>query len=661
MIYSLLILLAFAVCGFSQPWQWELYEGDYYNPTGFPAPILSGEEGAAAVFGNFDGEGTDELFMCAWEDYVVAQRDSGVFHWTSFVGTAGPLGVGCEAANLDTDESDELIVFGDDGVHVWEAVLFDPWEWQQRDDLLEGFDIPEGAVRGIYGDYDGDGLLNAFYWSGVWDGHFELWERTADQDWAVDTSFDGGGGVSSGIYDGDFDHDGDTDIAIAPLFTDVPLFGGFGENTAQGIVWHLQTEGMYDFPGPTGGDIDGDGVWKGLYAYEGYSGFTVVEVEHDSLQFLRVAERHYVGGLFAPIIGNFRTGSQTVVGAVRNWSYGAPFYHNEAFACMSHSDSGWRDLNNNFEIAWDYNCVLGNKSDLNGDGLDDILSLLRSQSIGGATTCMIWRNTGDEDADAYVSSPITRTFLTRRFMQNPDTLFQSHQIGDVSGDGRAELGVLATVGTDSSRILFFEKLGEIEDTTFVARPEWCTSLPGGMTGLRLADIDNDGLAEIIAHRNNGSWRTFFRRNGVWQEYSSILPTIMANDVSFADADNDGDLDLFAGDQLWYSLSPSNTDYPFILQPSAFSLSAYPNPFNSTTTFTYDLPQRSNVELTIFNLLGEQVAVLVQGAQEAGAHTARWQPSDGVEVRRGQQVSSGIYFAKLSAGTSIKTQKVVYLR
>lgn len=63
------------------------------------------------------------------------------------------------------------------------------------------------------------------------------------------------------------------------------------------------------------------------------------------------------------------------------------------------------------------------------------------------------------------------------------------------------------------------------------------------------------------------------------------------------------------------------------QPGTFNLSQnYPNPFNAGTAIRYNLQQRSEVELTIYNTLGQKVETLVSGLQPAGAYEIRWQPS-----------------------------------
>jgi hypothetical protein len=74
------------------------------------------------------------------------------------------------------------------------------------------------------------------------------------------------------------------------------------------------------------------------------------------------------------------------------------------------------------------------------------------------------------------------------------------------------------------------------------------------------------------------------------------------------------------------------------------LQNYPNPFNPTTQIKFALPQESIVRLTVFNILGQEVATLVDGPQPAGYFTVQW---DG-RNRFGNSAASGVYFFRLKA-------------
>jgi len=87
-----------------------------------------------------------------------------------------------------------------------------------------------------------------------------------------------------------------------------------------------------------------------------------------------------------------------------------------------------------------------------------------------------------------------------------------------------------------------------------------------------------------------------------------------------------------------------------LEQNAFGLlENYPNPFNSLTTFSFELPENSDTKLTVYNSLGQEVAVLVDGMRLAGIHKAQFD---------GSELPDGVYFAKFHTGLYSKTIKML---
>jgi hypothetical protein len=93
-------------------------------------------------------------------------------------------------------------------------------------------------------------------------------------------------------------------------------------------------------------------------------------------------------------------------------------------------------------------------------------------------------------------------------------------------------------------------------------------------------------------------------------------------------------------------------------PQRFALDQnYPNPFNSETVIRFALPASAKVELALYNLAGQKVAILVQGTREAGAYTVRWDSHDDSS----RELASGVYLYRLQAGASEETRKLLLLR
>jgi hypothetical protein len=95
-----------------------------------------------------------------------------------------------------------------------------------------------------------------------------------------------------------------------------------------------------------------------------------------------------------------------------------------------------------------------------------------------------------------------------------------------------------------------------------------------------------------------------------------------------------------------------------LVPMRFSLSQnYPNPFNPSTVISYQLPVSSQVTLKVYDVLGNEVATLVNGRQEAGNYTVPFSAISG----NTSTFASGVYFYRLEAGSFVSTKKFVLMK
>lgn len=93
-------------------------------------------------------------------------------------------------------------------------------------------------------------------------------------------------------------------------------------------------------------------------------------------------------------------------------------------------------------------------------------------------------------------------------------------------------------------------------------------------------------------------------------------------------------------------------------PEPFDLGAnYPNPFNPLTTIVYHLPRREQVSLEIYNTLGQQVRVLVDKNQSAGAQHIKWDGRD----QTGHRLAAGVYLCRLQVGNYIAMRKLCLVK
>ncbi|TAK62355.1 MAG: T9SS type A sorting domain-containing protein, partial [Bacteroidetes bacterium] len=177
------------------------------------------------------------------------------------------------------------------------------------------------------------------------------------------------------------------------------------------------------------------------------------------------------------------------------------------------------------------------------------------------------------------------------------------------------------------------------------------------------DIDNDGDDDLFIGNAEGS--LFFYENVSGQfafrttTYGNIQP-MKESAPSFADIDLDGDLDLFVGTfkggvHFYRNEKPVSVNLPnpqSQIPNHCVLYQNYPNPFNPITHFRFSISNFGLVSLTIYNVLGVEVAALLHENKTPGEYTIQWDATG---------LPSGIYVAKLTAGLYQDRKRIVLIK
>ena len=107
-------------------------------------------------------------------------------------------------------------------------------------------------------------------------------------------------------------------------------------------------------------------------------------------------------------------------------------------------------------------------------------------------------------------------------------------------------------------------------------------------------------------------------------------------------------------EIWYNETPTgmsiSDDAPIA---SRYELGQnYPNPFNPITHIRFNIPETGNTKLTVFNMMGETVANLVNGVVSAGGHTVSWNAAN---------MPTGVYFYRMESGNFSQTRKLLLVK
>ncbi len=192
--------------------------------------------------------------------------------------------------------------------------------------------------------------------------------------------------------------------------------------------------------------------------------------------------------------------------------------------------------------------------------------------------------------------------------------------------------------------------------------------PNGRRALDI-DISDDGqLIAIVAKNPNVGVYEYMESANIWQETEEwdsgfeFINDFKAAGVFAPSAQPGVTLNPFVGVTgkgvfgMPTLTGIGNED--IFATPQIFVLDQnYPNPFNPETTIRYQLNQPGNVQLIIYNTLGQKIATLINELQIAGTYQVRWNGRDAV----GLPVSSGVYLYQLSVGSELLTRQMLLVK
>lgn len=170
--------------------------------------------------------------------------------------------------------------------------------------------------------------------------------------------------------------------------------------------------------------------------------------------------------------------------------------------------------------------------------------------------------------------------------------------------------------------------------------------------------------------NNAGWRMLRSVDGkTYEAVGEFIPGAGTSDalLSYSFVDNS----LPSAEKVYYVLEQVDLDGTihrsnavevtlgerFVDVPTEFATNVYPNPFNPSTTISYDLPTDALISIVIYDATGQMVRQLVNEQRLAGRYQVQWDAKDNL----GRSVGSGVYIAKVEAGSFSASQKMLLLK
>jgi hypothetical protein len=241
-------------------------------------------------------------------------------------------------------------------------------------------------------------------------------------------------------------------------------------------------------------------------------------------------------------------------------------------------------------------------------------------------------------------------------LPSTETAAGTPEVTTTTGTGLASINAIYLRQYSTSQDITVDGIRIGTSWGFAPLPVELTSFSASVIGSKVklnwataTEVNNYGF-DILrqAQINKGSWEKVGFISGSGNSNLPSSYSFIDNNVTFGkynyrlkQIDNDGQFEY------------SKTVEADLGAPKNYELNQnYPNPFNPTTTISFKLPEASQVKLTVYNILGQEVKVLIDEFKEAGLHTINFKAED---------LNSGLYIYKLQAGSFTQTRKMTLIK
>src|SRR5262245_26891384 len=311
--------------------------------------------------------------------------------------------------------------------------------------------------------------------------------------------------------------------------------------------------------------------------------------------------------------------------------------------------------------------------DVNGDGYDDLIC------GGGGPAIFLGSPAGLSGSEAWSGGNVGGG-------PNPNYGISVAGAGDVNGDGFDDFMVGADLLdnnnlSDTGRLFLYSGSAGVPDIY----PEWV--FDGSFTNAQIGnavagagDVNGDGYADILVGSMMYDYGTATQGRAFLFYGSGVRPSLTPDFAavgdqagsefaavigSAGDVNGDGGADVFVSADLYhhpdqyegrayvYTTSLLGVPHPTIVTGLALAPPS-PNPSRGPTDLGYSLPASGRARLTVHDVMGRTVALLVDGIEEAGPHTTRWEISGG-------RMPSGVYVARLEFAGRVETRRIAVTR